>query len=93
MAETPEVAAFALAVYHGGWHLVELALAASVLLISWPLRALPGGRGVLGTAVVAALTAVMASYPDLTGQGLVLVAQLAFAGWCGVLARRAPASP
>ena len=79
--DTPAIAAFALAVYYGGIHAVEIIFGVGTFLLGVAMirGSFSKAVGYLGLAV--GVLDVVSSYPEVIGPALVLACQVLFAAW------------
>ncbi len=78
---TPDLAAFAVAIFYGGLHAIFLLMGIATFVLSLAMRGGPYGKPVVYLGFATAVVDVLGSYPYAIGPALTLVSQVFFAAW------------
>ena len=87
-ADSPEVAAFAVAVFYGGLHAAFLLLAVATVFLSLAMWRSAYGRATAWLGFVSAAFDLLDGYPDLIGPRLTLLSQAVATAWFVVVGVR-----
>ena len=79
--DTPEIAAFAVALFYGGLHAVSLLMGIATFVVSLAMKQGGCGKPVVYLGVVTAVADVAGAYPDAIGPVLTLLSQVVFTAW------------
>ena len=79
--DTPDIAAFVVALYFGGLHAISLLLGVAIVLLGLALRRGVLGQGIAYPGFIAAALAVLGAYPHVIGPIPTLACQAAVAVW------------
>jgi hypothetical protein len=78
---TPDLAAFVVAIFYGGLHAVFLLMGIATFVLSLAMRGGAYGKPVVYLGFATAAVDILGSYPYAIGPVLTLVSQLFFAAW------------